>query len=172
MSKHSFKASSVNDVIQDNLDSYYSLKVKQVTKQSNIPITHYGVLVSAGFPSPADDFIESPLDLNDIIEHPNNTFSVRVVGDSMIGAGIYPGDLLIIDRSITPISGDVILAVIQGEFTIKRFIKKDNNKVYLVPENKNYKSILITENSEFEVWGKVICTLHDPNCSKGGFFRG
>ncbi len=116
--------------------------------------------VSAGFPSPADDYLEGKLDLNDyLIINPASTFLVRVTGDSMINSGIYSGDLLIVDRSLEPKDGNIVIAVIDGELTVKklRFIK---NKLTLVPENPKYKPIEINENMSFEVWGVVSTVIH------------
>jgi DNA polymerase V len=112
--------------------------------------------VSAGFPSPADDFIDRPLDLNEyLIRHPAATFFVKVQGDSMIGAGIHPGALLVVDRSLQPRSGNIILAVLDGEFTVKR-LKREQGNVVLCPENPRYKSVTIASGQDFEVWGVVV----------------
>jgi len=111
--------------------------------------------VAAGFPSPADDFIEDKLDLNEkLIKHPAATFFVRVAGHSMIKAGIYSGDLLIVDRSLEAISGNIVVAVLNGDFTVKRFSKR-GKRLFLVPENSNYNPIEITDESNFQVWGVV-----------------
>ena len=116
--------------------------------------------VAAGFASPADDFMERTLDLNEyLIHHPASTFFVKVSGDSMINAGIHEGDILVIDRSITPSSEKVVLAVINGEFTVKRYRKLDG-KLYLFPENDKYKPLQITPEMHFEVWGVVMHVLH------------
>lgn len=116
--------------------------------------------IKAGFPSPADDFIENKLNLNEyLIEHPEATFFVRVSGDSMINAGIHSGDLLIVDRSLEAKNNDIVVAVIDGEFTVKR-LKKVANKVYLYPENPRYKVITITAESDFLIWGVVKHVIH------------
>ncbi len=116
--------------------------------------------VSAGFPSPAEDYIDEPLDLNTyLITHPAATFFVRAIGDSMLGAGIFPNDILIIDRSLKPISGKIIIAAIDGELTVKR-LKTTGKKIYLLAENPYYKPIEIRDGQEFEVWGVVTCVLH------------
>lgn len=120
----------------------------------------YQTPVSCGFPSPAEDYIESPLDLNEhLVTRPASTFFVRAKGDSMIGAGIFEGDLLIIDRSVKARPGHVVLAVLNGEFTLKRW-HKDKECYYLLPENPNYKPIKITEESEFSIWGVAIHCVH------------
>ena len=105
--------------------------------------------VSAGFPSPADDYIEDKLDLNEyLVKHPAATFFVKVTGDSMIGAGIHPGDILIVDRSLTPVDKSVVIAVVDGELTVKR-IRLGNGRVALVPENKAYDSLDIEDEIKY-----------------------
>ena len=116
--------------------------------------------VSAGFPSPAEDYMHSKLDLNNLlIEHPSATYYVRVNGDSMFGAGILNGDLLIVDRSLEVTNNCIVVAYIDGEFTVKR-IKKINNKMFLQPENKNHQAIEITESMDFELFGVVAHAIH------------
>ena len=117
-------------------------------------------LVSAGFPSPAADHMESSLDLNQlVIQHPNSTFFVRVQGDSMKGAGICSGDILVVDRSRRPRSNDVVLAVLHGEFTVKRLVRESTGCT-LVAENESYPNIRITPETDFEVWGVVTHAVH------------
>ncbi len=116
--------------------------------------------VPAGFPSPADDYIESKLDLNEhLIKHKAATFFVKVTGDSMLGAGIHDGDMLIVDRALEAQDKSVVVAVVNGEFTVKR-IKKENGSVWLMPENSKYKPMEIKEGSELEVWGVVTNVIH------------
>ena len=116
--------------------------------------------VSAGFPSPAEDYMHSKLDLNNLlIEHPSATYYVRVNGNSMLGAGILNGDLLIVDRSLEVTNNCIVVAYIDGEFTVKR-IKKINNKMFLQPENKNHQAIEITESMDFELFGVVAHAIH------------
>ena len=116
--------------------------------------------IEAGFPSPADDHLDISLDLNDyLIKHPSATFYIYVKGDSMINDGIYNGDIMIVDRALSPKSKDVVIAVIDGEFTVKRMHKK-NNKIYLQPSNTNYKTIYITNEMDFQIWGVVTHTIH------------
>jgi len=120
----------------------------------------YQTSISAGFPSPADDDLEDTLDLNEmLIKHPSATFFLRVSGNSMINAGIHPNDILIVDRSLEPTSGRIVIASVNGELTVKRLIK-ENNRVWLVAENENYPSIHITEAVDFRVWGVVINVIH------------
>jgi len=116
--------------------------------------------VSAGFPSPADDYIDRELDLNEyLVANPAATFFVRVAGDSMINAGINHDDILIVDRSLEPISGKIIIAIIDGELTVKRLIKTENS-CRLVAENPRYPHTEILRDMELEVWGVVTCSIH------------
>ena len=116
--------------------------------------------VPAGFPSPAADYEEDKLDLNKhLIKHPAATFFVRTIGDSMIGAGIHCGDLLIVDRSLEARDKSVVIAVVNGELTVKR-IRIKKKKITLEPENESYRAQEINENMEFEVWGIVTSVIH------------
>lgn len=116
--------------------------------------------VKAGFPSPADDFIDKKMSLDEfLIKHPAATYFVRVEGDSMIGAGIFPGDILIIDKSLQPKNKSIVIASLNGEFTVKRFEKR-NEQIYLVPANSNYKEIKITAEMDLEIWGVVSFVIH------------
>lgn len=110
--------------------------------------------ISAGFPSPAEDYVEHTLDLNELcIQRPAATFFLRVEGDSMIDAGIYPDDILVVDRSITAQQGDIVIANLQGEFTVKEL--EVTPKLRLIPRNKNYSPIEIAEGIELEIFGVV-----------------
>ena len=120
-----------------------------------LPLPLYTSRIAAGFPSPADDHLEAPLDLNEhLVKHPAATFVVRVDGDSMTGAGIYNGDLLVVDRSLDAKSGSIVVAVVNGELTVKRLWMR-NRRIRLVPENPAYKPIEIGDFSELVVWGVV-----------------
>ena len=111
--------------------------------------------ISAGFPSPADDFKEIRISLDkELVKNKEATFYARVDGDSMIGAGLEDGDLLVIDRSLNPENGKIAVCLIDGEFTVKR-IKKEKNKLYLMPENKKYEPIELKEENELIIWGVV-----------------
>ena len=111
--------------------------------------------ISAGFPSPADDFKELRISLDaELVKNKEATFYARVSGESMIEAGLDDGDLLVIDRSLNPENGKIGVCLIDGEFTVKR-IKKENNKLYLMPENKKYKAIELREENELIIWGIV-----------------
>lgn len=112
--------------------------------------------VRAGFPSPAEDFVERKLDLNQyIIKSPASTFFVRVQGDSMIDLGIANGDLLVVDKSIEVKNNDIVIASVDGGITVKVFIK-DSKGIWLVPANRKYKPLLINESKDLEIWGVVI----------------
>jgi DNA polymerase V len=111
--------------------------------------------ISAGFPSPADDFKETRISLDrELVKNKEATFYARVSGDSMVGAGLEDGDLLVIDRSKNPENGKIAICLIDGEFTVKR-IKKEKNKLYLMAENKKYKPIELKEENELIIWGVV-----------------
>ena len=111
--------------------------------------------ISAGFPSPADDFKETRISLDrELVKNKEATFYARVSGDSMIGAGLDDGDLLVIDRSKNPENGKIAICLVDGEFTVKR-IKKEKNRLYLMPENKKYKPIELKEENELIIWGVV-----------------
>ena len=116
--------------------------------------------VPAGFPSPADDFLEFDLSLDKkLIKHPSATFFVRVSGNSMINAKIFDGSILLVDRAEEIKNGDIVLVVIDGDFTVKRY-KKLGENILLYPENKNMSPIKITKNSESYVWGKVMWSFN------------
>ena len=112
--------------------------------------------VVAGFPSPAEQYLEPPLDLNEfLVKRPAATFFVRVEGDSMIGVGIHDKDLLVVDRSLTPANGDVIIASVDGEFTVKTLRVKKAEKYVLEPANPKYPTIEIGPGQELQLFGKV-----------------
>lgn len=129
-----------------------------MSKTIKIPL--FEMRVRAGFPSPADDAIEKKLDLNELlIKHPAATFFVRVEGDSMKNSGIHDGDILIVDRSLKPQNRKIVVAILNGEFTVKRvLIKKEG--LYLAPENPRYPLIEVTKEMDFEVWGVVSHIIH------------
>ena len=132
----------------------------------NIPL--YSDAVPAGFPSPADDYLDMDLNLHDyLVQHPSATFCVKAIGDSMINAGINNSDVMVIDRALTPKNNDIILAIINGEFTVKR-IKKNDDELYLIPANESYKPVKITEEMNFQVWGVVTFIIHKTNASTSG----
>ena len=117
--------------------------------------------VSAGFPSPAEDYIELGIDLNKyLIKSPISTFFLRVSGNSMNNAGIYNNDLLIIDRSIKPHPGHIVVALLDGEFTLKRLIKEKDN-YYLKADKENYPAINLYEYIDIQIWGVAVYSIHE-----------
>ncbi len=121
----------------------------------------FSTKVAAGFPSPADDHLEASLDLNEyVVRNPASTFYVRVEGNSMLGAGIHPDDLLVVDLSLPPRDGNVVIAIVDGEFTVKRLHIAKNKAVSLHPENENYPIIHIKEGMDFKIWGVVTNVIH------------
>lgn len=120
----------------------------------------YTSTISAGFPSPAEDYVEKNLDLNElVIKHPSATFFVKVEGDSMKDAGIQSGDLLVVDRSVEAADGKIVVVILNGEFTVKRIWIRGKH-IRLIPENPLYSPIEVTEDSDFQVWGVVTYVIH------------
>ncbi len=116
--------------------------------------------IPAGFPSPADDYVDKTLDLNElIVKNPIATYLVAVEGESMVGAGIHPGDVLVVDRSIEAQSGHIVVAALHGELTIKQ-IRVRGRTVWLVPENPLFEPVRVTSEMDFEVWGVVTHVIH------------
>ena len=130
---------------------------------SNPPLfalTLFASPVCAGFPSPADDYVAATLDLNEhLIAHKEATYFLRATGHSMIGAGIHDGDLLVVDRSLTPAHGLVVIAVVDGEFTVKRLYKRAG-RIRLLAENPDYAPIEFADGQELQVWGVVTNVIH------------
>ena len=128
------------------------------TKKVRIPLLNDSV--SAGFPSPADDYTEENIDLNEhLISNPFSTFFLRVKGDSMINAGIKDKDLIIVDKSLIAKPGNIVIAMIDGEFTIKRLSIK-NDELYLKAENNNYPDFRFKNHIDVQIWGVVIYSIH------------
>ena len=124
------------------------------------PLKLYLSRIRAGFPSPADDFLDKKLDLNEfLIKHPAATFFVKVKGDSMVNGGIHSGDILVVDRSAEPKNNKIVVAVINGDFTVKR-VQKRGVKLFLVAENPDFPPIEVSESAEFEIWGVVLHVIH------------
>lgn len=140
-----------------------SVKIERpvpLERRTKLPLPMYSGCVEAGFPSPADDHMERMLDLNEeIVRNPAATFFVRVQGHSMKDAGIHPGDILVVDRSLTPTDRQIVVAMIDGEFTVKRF-RKNRGKVFLEAENPDFKSIEIREDQDMTLWGVVSYIIH------------
>ena len=110
---------------------------------------------ACGFPSPAEDYVDRPLDFNELlIEHPAATFAIRIEGESMTGAGIFPGDIAVVDRAREPVNGSVVLALLDGAFTVKRYRIKDG-AVWLQAENPAFPDMAIGDGQALEVWGVI-----------------
>lgn len=125
-------------------------------EQQSSALPFYGSRPAAGFPAPGDDLVEKVLDINDlVVRHPEATFFVRVEGDSMQGAGIYSGDVLVVDRAITPADRSIVVAAVYGEMVVKRLCKRGNTFI-LASENEAYEPILVSENEDCRVWGVVV----------------
>lgn len=121
----------------------------------------YSSTVSAGFPSPAEDHVETKLDLHELlIKRPTTTFFVRVSGESMLKAGIHPGDILIVDKSIPAASGKIVIAAIDGHLTVKRLMKSKQGDYQLMPENDQFKPINISADNNVHIWGVVTNVIH------------
>ncbi|MEQ8193466.1 MAG: translesion error-prone DNA polymerase V autoproteolytic subunit [Rhodospirillales bacterium] len=124
------------------------------------PLPLAGAAVAAGFPSPAEDFVEGTLDLNEhLIRRPAATFIMRVKGDSMTGAGIFPGDLLLVDRSLEARPGNIVIAALDGELTVKRLHRTDKDW-FLIAENPRYPPIPIGRDPDCTIWGVVASAIH------------
>ena len=125
-----------------------------------LPLPLFSGKVAAGFPSPADDYIEKNLDLNELLVHkPAATFFVRAQGESMLGAGIHPNDILVVDRSIEAVPGKIVICALNGELTVKR-LDRDNEQWQLKAENPAYADILIHDELDMVIWGVVTNVIH------------
>ena len=128
--------------------------------RTNLPLLMHRI--SAGFPSPAEDYIEQHLNLQDLmISHPSATYFIKVEGESMIDAGICSGDILVVDKSRTANNGDIVIAIVDGDFTVKRWFLQNGTHV-LRAENVNYEDIIIDPqfHSDFNIWGVVTFAIH------------
>lgn len=140
-----------------------NLTIYKVDAETFMPLPYADGGIKAGFPSPAQDYISQAIDLNkELIHHPNTTFYGRVSGDSMKDAGLDDGDILVIDKSLEPRSGDMAVCYIDGEFTIK-YIKIDAKVIWLIPANEAYKPIKVTPENEFQIWGIVTYSIKNHN---------
>ena len=137
-----------------------NLKIYKAKNLSSLSLDFYVNPVCAGFPSPAEDHLDIALDLNEhLIKHPAATFYIYAQGNSMQESGIYDGDIMVVDRSIEASSGDIVIASISGEFTVKHLLIK-NQKTYLIPANKDYSPMSITDDMDMQIWGIVIHAIH------------
>lgn len=125
------------------------------------PIPLFSASVKGGFPSPADDFVEKTLDLNELlISHPAATYFVRVSGNSMEDAHIFDGDILVVDRAVVPKQGQIVVAALAGEFTVKK-LQAIEGKTFLYTENPSYPPIRVDDRDDFEVFGTVTYVIHN-----------
>ena len=132
----------------------------KLSKDQNIAIPIFIDKVSAGFPSPASDYIEHKLDLNEyLIPNPVATFIVKANGTSMVDANIQSGDLLIVDKSLTPKNNSIVIASIFGDLTVK-LLKKKHKAIFLVPSNSSYPSFEVKEEMDCFIWGVVTYVIH------------
>jgi DNA polymerase V len=138
----------------------FATSIHSLKQEARHQIPLYLSRVPAGFPSPAEDYVDKKLSLDEhLIQHPAATFLLRVDGDSMIEAGIHSGDLLIVDRKLEPGDQSVVVASLRGELTVKRLVKK-NGKLFLASENPKFKPIEVNPEDEVEVWGVVVHSIH------------
>ena len=136
-------------------------ELERLKSRQDYQLPVFASKIQAGFPSPADDYIEGYLDLNTkFIKHPSSTFVLQATGDSMMDVGIFSGDWLLVDRSIEPSDGRIVIAAVNGELTVKRLSHK-GGKVQLLPANPKFKPIDITEENEMVIWGVVTLVLHE-----------
>ena len=136
------------------------MRVEKASTAIRCALPIYSSAVSAGFPSPAEDYLESKLDLNEhLIHHPSATFMVRATGDSMTGVGIFSGDILIVDRSVQAKHGSIIIAVINAELTVKRLYRR-KGVIRLEAANPAYPSLNVSDDMELWCWGVVTAAIH------------
>ncbi|EIC27857.1 LexA family protein [Methylomicrobium album] len=127
-------------------------------RQLRLPL--FSGKVAAGFPSPADDYVEKTLDLNELlVKKPAATFFARAQGESMLGAGIHPNDILVVDRSIEPVPGKIVICALNGELVVKR-LKRGADQWILASESPFYPDILLHEELEMVIWGVVTNVIH------------
>ncbi len=135
------------------------LEIYSIDISSSMPLPYADEGIRAGFPSPAQDYMELAIDLNkELIKHPSSTFYGRVIGDSMKDEGIEEGDILVIDKSLELINDDLAVCFLDGEFTVKR-VQLSEDVIYLIPSNPDYPKIKVTADNEFVVWGVVVYTI-------------
>ena len=138
-----------------------STLVKKHRDNSRETVPYILSRISAGFPSPADDYIENNLSISELlIKNQLSTFLMKASGESMIEAGINDGDVLVVDRSLEARSRDIVIAIFEGNLTVKRLIIKADGSAILKAENPLYKNILISEYTELEIWGVVTSAIH------------
>ena len=136
-----------------------NLEIHSIDISTSLPLQYADEGIRAGFPSPAQDYMEHAIDLNkEIVKHPASTFYGRVVGDSMRDEGIEEGDILVIDKSLELMDDDLAVCFIDGEFTVKR-VRLETDAAWLIPANPDYPKIKVTADNDFIVWGIVTYTI-------------
>ncbi len=141
-------------------DQCHIKPIKSAEPLTKVSLPLFASKIPAGFPSPANDYIEKNLDLNELmIQNPAATFFARAEGYSMINTGILPGDILVIDRSLEPLSSSIVVCVLNNEFTVKRLVH-ENGQWRLHAENPDYPPIELNDDSEMQVWGVVTYAIH------------
>ncbi len=135
--------------------------VMEMIEGESYDIPMYSGKVQAGLPEMTDDYIEGMVNLNSLlIGEPKNTFLVRATGDSMLDAGIFSNDTLIVDRSIAAKNNHIIIAAVNGELTVKRLSIQEDGRIFLMPENSRFSPIEVTQNTDFHIWGVVTNSIH------------
>lgn len=152
-------ASRIN-AVRDFLERPHGL-LRPAEQPTVVRLPLFSHKIAAGFPSQADDYIEARIDLNEhLVRNEEATFMLRVQGDSMIGAGIHDGGLLVIDRAVDPVDGRIVIAVLDGELTVKRLSRRDG-RVRLLPENPAYAPIEVGDEQDLVIWGVVTSVIHE-----------
>lgn len=142
------------------------IEIHKIDISTTLPLKFADEGIRAGFPSPAQDYLEQAIDLNkELIRHPASTFYGRVVGDSMRDEGIEEGDILVIDKSLELMDGDLAVCCLDGDFTLKR-VKIEKDVIWLVPSNPDYQPIMVTKYDEFTTWGIVTYTIKEEQKKK------
>jgi DNA polymerase V len=130
-----------------------------IEPRTQLAVPMAGASAPCGFPSPADDYLERALDFNELLVHnPAATFAVRLSSDSMTGVGLFPGDIAVVDRSVEPTNGCIVVALLDGEFTVKRYIRRAAG-IVLHAENPSFADIEVSEERSFEIWGVVVKSI-------------
>lgn len=136
------------------------IPIRLAESPTSFKVPLFGHTIRAGFPSPADDYVADTLDLNEhLMPHKEASFLLRAKGDSMVGVGIHDGDILVVDRSLTATDGKVVIATLDGQFTVKTLEKK-RGKIRLLPANPEFDPIEIKDEQELQIWGVVTRVIH------------
>jgi DNA polymerase V len=130
-----------------------------IEPRTRLAVPLAGATAPCGFPSPADDYLDNPLDFNELlVRNISATFAVRLTSDSMTGAGLFPGDIAVVDRSVEPSNGCIVVALLDGEFTVKSYYRRDDT-ILLRAENPDFADIEVSNERSFEVWGVVVNSI-------------